>query len=156
MDGWNLEHHLQKSKTEKSLQNFKFQVNLFSLFRKVTFSCSLFMEKNSSRKSGKMGENAKNRENLKKHRRFFDFRQIFQSFRKSYVLVPSHGKRKWRRKSGKKTQRKGFREIVEKTYKKSEFWGEKDTVIQEFPGFPNLKKILFLKLCPTKCGDLIE
>ena len=75
---------------------------------------------------------------------FSIFGKIFQTFRKSYVLMPSHGERKWRRKSGKKPLRKGFREIVEKTYKKSEFWGIEDTVGKETLGYP------------TKRGDLLE
>ena len=86
-----------------------------------------------------MGEKAKKTwKNGKNAVDFSIFGKIFRSFRKSYVLVPSHGKRKWRRKSGKKPLRKGFREIVEKTYKKSEFRGKKDTVGKESPGFPNL------------------
>ena len=38
----------------------------------------------------------------------------------------------------KKPLRKGFREIVEKTYKKSECRREKDTFRKDSPGFPNL------------------
>ena len=66
-----------------------------------------------------MGENAVE---------FSIFGKIFQTFRKSYFLVPSHEERKWRRKSGKKTLRKGFWEIAEKTYKKIGISGEKNIV----------------------------
>ena len=53
---------------------------------------------------------------------FSIFGKIFQSFRESYILVPSHEERKWSRKSGKKI---GISR-------------EKNTVRKESPGFPNL------------------
>ena len=56
-------------------------------------------------KTGKIGKNAVD---------FSIIGKMFKSFCKNYVLVPSLGERKWRRKSGKKPLREDFGEIVEK------------------------------------------
>ena len=81
----------------------RFYAHFFNLFRKVMFLCSLFIKKNSSQKSRKKWEKTSKTEKIRKNTiNFSIFGKIFQSFRKSYVLVPSHGERKWRRKSDKK------------------------------------------------------
>ena len=117
----------------------RFYAHFFNLFRKVMFLCSLFIKKNSSQKSRKKWEKTSKTEKIRKNTiNFSIFGKIFQSFRKSYVLVLSHGKRKWRWKSEKKKPlRKGFQEIIKKTYKKSEFRGKKDIVGKESVWFPN-------------------
>ena len=70
-------------------------------------------------------------EKRKNHRRILNFKHIFQSFRKSYVLVPSYGERKWRQKSGKKTLTEGF--LSKKHTENRNFGGEKDTLRKESP-----------------------
>ena len=125
-------------KTEKSPQNFKFQANFLSLLGKLRFSAACSWKKNlvenpekNERKRPKTGKIGKND--------FLIFGKIFQSFRKSYSLVPSHGERKWRRKSRKKNP---YGRIFDKQSKKHtknrNFGGKKDTIGNESPEFPNL------------------
>ena len=56
---------------------------------------------------------------------FSIFGKIFQSFRKSYVLVPCNGERKWRQKSGKKSLTEGFSGNSRKNIQKIGISGEK-------------------------------
>ena len=109
--------------------------------------------KNSSRKSGKKWE--KKTKIGKSAVDLLNFGEIFQSFRKSYFLVPSDGGKietKIRRKpKKKKTLAKGFsgnrRENI--TKKKSEFWGKKKhcrRTVSEIS--ESLKKIRISKLDP--------
>ena len=55
-----------------------------------------------------------------------------------YLLGAVSWGKKVETKIRKKPLRKGIREIVKKTYKKSEFRGKEDIVGKESPGFPNL------------------
>ena len=95
------------------------------------------MKKKSSLKSRKkMGENAKKPGKIgKKALNFSIFGKIHYFFRKSYVLVPFHGGKKWRRKSGKNSLRKSFREIVEKHTKNCNFGAKmilSERILQDF------------------------
>ena len=85
----------------------------------------------NAKKTGKIGKNAVD---------FSNFSKIFQSFRKSDILMPSHGKRKWRRKSGKKPIPKGFREIKNHT-KNRIFEGKKILLERSLQDFRICKKL---------------
>ena len=127
-DGCNLQHRLQKSKNDKIIVEFQILSNFFqSVQKSYVFVPSVHGKKKSVENAEKNGGKCqKTRKIGKIAADFSNFGKTFQSFRKSYGLLPSHGKRKWRRKFGeKKSFRKGFREIVGKTCKKSEFRGKK-------------------------------
>ena len=86
-----------------------------------------------------MGENTKKPRKSEKTPQIFQFSaKIFNLFVKVTFQCHLMGKENGDDNPEKKSLRKGFQEIVEKIYKKSEFRGKKDTVGKETPGFPNL------------------
>ena len=110
MDACNLQHHLQKSKNGKNHRSILEFWQIFSIFlEKLRFCEVCSWKKNPFENPEKKKEKTpKNRENRKKAPQIFRFSEIFfQSFRKSYVLVPSHGGKNGD-ENPEKTLREGF------------------------------------------------
>ena len=87
------------------------------------------MEENAKKKQGKIAQHALD---------FSIFRKFFQFFRKSYLLVLSHGNKNGDKNPDKNPYERAFGKSSKKPATKSEFRGIKDTVGKELPGFPNL------------------
>ena len=86
-----------------------------------------------------MGENVKKTgKSEKMPQNFAKNGKIFNLFEKEMFQCRLLEKENGIENPEEKPLRKGFGEIVQKTYKKSEFRRKKDTVGKESPGFPNL------------------
>ena len=139
-------------KKEKISIRFRFYPNFFNLFlKKITFSCSLSMKKKNQIENPE--KNAKKSKNQKKCCIFFDFRRnffFFFFFRKRYVLVrrltgENRNENQDKNKPVKTGVFTGFREIIEKTYKKIGISGIKRYCQKGIPGISESVKNSILK-----------